>query len=131
GPISLYRSPPEVVDESSRDTTSGSRTEKLTYVCKAGGNATIPEITFRWWDPAANEVKTIVFPSHDIHIIAPPVPPEPLLRRAWNFLRHHLLPIGAVITLAIAGYLGRRSLGALLRLMKPTHLPPLNPPESS
>ena len=134
GPIALYRSEPEVVDETSRDGTSGSRTDKLTYVCKAGGNASIPGMTFRWWDPATNAIKQVDFPPHDVHIIAPPVPPEPPLRRAWNFLRHHVIPITTAIalalTLATAGYLSRHSIATFFRLLKPTHLPPLNPPGS-
>ena len=135
GPIALYRSPPEVTDESSREGTTGTRTEKLTYVCKAGGSASIPGITFRWWDPAANAIKQVDFPAHDIHIIAPPVPPEPPLRRAWNFIRHHAIPITTGIALATilatAGYLSRRSIAAFFRLMRPTHLPPLNPSDPS
>ena len=132
GPIALYRSEPEVLDETSREGTSGSRTDKLTYVCKAGGNASIPGITFRWWDPMASVIKQVEFPPHNLHIIAPPVPPEPPLRRAWNFLRHHAVPIITAISvaaaLATAGYLSRSSIAALLRLLRPTHLPPLNPP---
>lgn len=131
GPIALYRSSPEVQDETSRDGTSGNRSDKLTYVSKAGGSASIPAITFRWWDPAANEIKQVVLPGHDIHIIAPPVPPEPPLRRMWNFIRHHAIPIttgiALTLTLATAGYLSRRSIIVFLRLLKPNHLPPLNP----
>lgn len=133
GPLGLYRAEPVVEDQSNRGGTVGSRTDVLTYVCKAGGNATIPGFTFRWWDPTAKEIRQVDFPAHDIRVIAPPVPPEPPLRRAWNFLRHHavaiLVTLGVIAFVATASYLARRSIADFLRLLRPVHLPPLNPSE--
>ena len=131
GPLALYRADPQVEDQNSRGGFIGGRTDVLTYVCRSGGNASIPALAFRWWDPVANEIRRVDFPAHEIHIVAPPIPPEPPLRRAWNFLHHHAVPIavtlGIIAIFSATAYLARRYIAGFFRLLRPTHLPPLNP----
>lgn len=130
--LGIYQADPAVDDRNERGSFRGGRVDTITYVCKSGGNFTIPAWSVRWWDPAAGEMKSAEFPARRFRVTAPPVPPESMTGRWRDFYQLHRrdIFIGLPPVLA-AGVFMRKTLPfwkALYQKFFPRRLGPLNPP---
>lgn len=127
--LGIYQSEPEVNDSDDRGVSHGGRVDRVTYVCKNGGQATIPGWSFRWWDPQTREMRHVEFPAHAIDVSGPPAvaaaPPES------HWWKHHWRALTVwslvVITAGTGLWLARERLADFLRKLLPHRLPPLNP----
>lgn len=129
--LGIYPAEPIVDDKADRSSVLGQRTDAVTYVCKAGGIASIPALTLRWWDPVAQEMKHADFPARVIDVAAPPVPEVSRRTKVERFVRENgkAIGIGGILLAGLVWglYRSRVALGKALRRLLPRHLASLNP----
>ncbi|MGC4017039.1 MAG: hypothetical protein QM755_21380 [Luteolibacter sp.] len=70
--VSIYPGNPTVEDQNERGTTRRTRIDRVTYVCKTSGTATIPAHTLQWLNPTTGKVQHVDFPPRTIEVIGPP-----------------------------------------------------------
>lgn len=123
--LGIYPGTPRVNDHAGRGSMHGERIDTVTYVCKRGGTAVIPERVVRWWDPVAEQIRSVTFPARSFTILAP------VEKSAATPERFPWALSGACVLAALAAacaFRFRRTLARVLRPLAPRHLVPLNPP---
>jgi len=129
--LGIYRKDPLVEDTSDRGNLQGKRVDTITYICKAGGDFSIPAYKIRWWDPGKKSLQTTEFPIRAFTVVVPPPPPEPFSRKASRYLRSHGIGIAAIAA-AFTIFAGTFRFWSppvisFFHRLRPRHLPPLNP----
>lgn len=128
GGLGIYLGEPSLEESGGRgDSSRGQRTDTITYVCKHGGHAEIPGLSFRWWDPVRREMREIDFPARSFEIIGPPsVRAE---RSGWLVLHGRALAwsLASIAGITCGLWLTRRHWSVLLGMFRPRRLAPLNP----
>jgi len=83
--VRVYVSDPSVEEVSERGVSKVSRTDVIRYQFAKGGHYEFPPITYSWWDPEGEKVRTVTLEGRSFTAKAPPVPPEPTdwKRVAW------------------------------------------------
>ena len=70
--ISIYPSQPAVEDSYNRGTLVGQRSEKITYVFEQPGDYKLTELTYTWWNTAAEMLETTSLPGLSIVVSGAP-----------------------------------------------------------
>lgn len=70
--IRIYTQDAETIDENQRGEFIGNRNETITYLFTEPGKATLPAITFRWWDPEKEVLESKTFPAVTVDISSLP-----------------------------------------------------------
>ncbi|WP_425046412.1 hypothetical protein [Primorskyibacter sp. S87] len=98
--LRAYPEEPKVNENENRGTLSGSRSESATYLAQAGGTASLPPISFDWFNLETGEVETAQVEGMNLTLQAPPVQKDPgqTLRR---------LGVLAIVILVLAGLIWR------------------------
>lgn len=134
--IAIYPKEPEVMDHSERGDLLGKRVDTLTYLLQKPGQYTLPGAKFSWWDLDASTLRTIELPAHIIQVA-----PNPALASANPSVQVATATHGSTgtrVTIAVAAILvilsaasrrARAQISTGVRLFRPVHLEPLNPPE--
>ena len=66
--VKVYGDDPVVEDKEERGVFSAKREETLRYQFVRAGTFTIPELTFYWWDPKAEELKQLTLPGETVTV---------------------------------------------------------------
>lgn len=86
-----------------RGTTSGSRSEKITYVAEGGGTGKLPDVALHWYDLDTGKIETTQIKGTAYKVEGPPVShSEP---RDWRMII--LITIALLIGLVFILWLGR------------------------
>ncbi|MCK5685915.1 BatD family protein [bacterium] len=65
--LDIYQNPAQITNEPSKDQSTVTRIEKITYVVEKGGNYTLAPFEFHWWDLSSMEAKTILLSQKTIN----------------------------------------------------------------
>ncbi len=66
--IGVYEKEPVLDDAYNRGELVGKRTEKTTYVMEQGGNYTLPQVEFFWWNLQKEQLEKITLPGLTIEV---------------------------------------------------------------
>lgn len=104
GLLRAYPAEPRVSENEERGTLSGTRVEQVTYVAQAGGQAELPDLTFKWFNIDSQSIETISLEG-DIFTVAEAAG-GPVGMDARRFAVFVLLGLGAVlVALVLLRYL--------------------------
>jgi hypothetical protein len=70
--LGVYPESPRVEDSVNRGVLTGTRTDRMTFVCEAPGRYEIPGWRFRWWDPERQRLSEKVIPALQLEVAANP-----------------------------------------------------------
>lgn len=70
--LGVYPESPRVEDSVNRGVLTGTRTDRITFVCEAPGRYEIPEWRFQWWDPERQQLSEKVIPPLQLEVKANP-----------------------------------------------------------
>lgn len=56
--VRVYQGQPEIMDETERSAFIGSRRDTITYLIKEPGTITLPAITYVWWNPIEQQLRS-------------------------------------------------------------------------
>lgn len=70
--VQVYSRDPVVEDKIDRGELKASRTETIKYQFQRAGTFTLPEITFRWWDPKSEKLQEKTLEGTTVEVAAPP-----------------------------------------------------------
>lgn len=73
--LRAYPAEVRVQETGDRGKTSGTRTEKITYIASGAGTAELPPVSLSWYDLTAQDVRTERLPGTVITVKTPPEPP--------------------------------------------------------
>jgi hypothetical protein len=68
--VQVYIDTPEVQDGTERGDSTAERIDTLKYQMQAPGDFMLPEVTFSWWDPDNEEVKSQTLPGLQVEVAA-------------------------------------------------------------
>lgn len=71
--VSAYPTEPVVNDNYNRGELDGERVEKITYVFEQGGDFSVPDFTFNWWNIKTEKLETITLAGKTIQVSGAPV----------------------------------------------------------
>ena len=98
----VYPGDPEISDDTERGNFVGQRSDTLTYVLQEPGTYSLPAITYVWWNPTTEELRSKTLPAVTFEVAAPktssetPVPSRNPTRWAWLIIMV-LLVVGLII----------------------------------
>lgn len=64
----VYPQPHQLSDLQTRGDYQSARTEQSVYVIQQGGDITIPDIEFQWWNSKTNQLETVVVKGQSYHV---------------------------------------------------------------
>jgi hypothetical protein len=70
--LGVYPGSPKVDDRVNRGVLTGSRTDRITFVCQAEGQYEIPEWRFQWWNPEQQKLLEKAIPAMQLEVRANP-----------------------------------------------------------
>lgn len=70
--LGVYPESPNVEDRVNRGVLTGSRTDRITFVCQAEGQYEIPEWRFQWWNPEQQKLSEKIIPAVQLEVRANP-----------------------------------------------------------
>jgi hypothetical protein len=70
--VRLHIDDPEIEDNTERGEFSGSRIDRITYVCEASGTLTLPAVKYMWWNPASEQFGSTTLPAATFEVKAIP-----------------------------------------------------------
>ena len=102
--LAAYPAPPSVHDETERGAFTGTRIDRVTYVCERRGTVRLPAIELPWWNVTSQQLETVTLPGVTIEVAGggPTARVAPGVR--WT--------VGAVL-LALAAVAGLRWRGSV------------------
>ncbi|MDX1303251.1 BatD family protein [Photobacterium sp.] len=62
-----YPQPHQLSDTQTRGDYQSTRTEQSVYVIQQGGDITLPDIEFHWWNSKSNQLETVVVQGQSFH----------------------------------------------------------------
>lgn len=90
-----YPKDPKVTETQDRGNLTGTRTETVSYVAQTGGTATLPELSFSWFNIESGQIETAVVAGITVTVAEPPAPP-------WHLDGRTVLRIGFAV--AVVGF---------------------------
>jgi hypothetical protein len=121
--VRIYPGQPEVSDKTERGAFVGERRETVTYLLQEPGTLELPALTYLWWDPKSEALRSKTLPAVTIEVAPSSKSSSPAesttdLQRTWPWL------IAAVGLIALTAWQRQCIAKKLARYWKT-----LNPPE--
>ncbi|MEX1042296.1 MAG: hypothetical protein WDZ51_16815 [Pirellulaceae bacterium] len=96
--VKVYVGDPQVADNTERGAFTGHRTDTITYVPQQPGPHTLPAVTYVWWNPETEELRSKTLPTVTFEVAAPPAPPAaPVRRTAWAWWLGAIVVVGGLL----------------------------------
>jgi hypothetical protein len=95
--IRVYPGQAETNDQLERGDFRGERRETLSYLMQKPGTLSLPEITYVWWNPKTQELKSKTLPVVSFEVTAAPGIPERPARRLWLWVLAGVLLIALAV----------------------------------
>lgn len=95
--VRVYTGQPEVTDTTERGEFLGERRDTVTYLMQDAGTHELPAITYVWWNPETEELRSKTLPAVTFEVTAPPVAASEGAsagRVAWPWLAVAALVVG-------------------------------------
>lgn len=70
--VRVYPGQPEVTDKTQRGEFLGERRETITYLLQKPGTLDLPALTYVWWNPKTEELKSKTLPGVTFEVVVPP-----------------------------------------------------------
>ncbi len=99
--VSAYHAEPVVNDNYNRGELDGERVEKITYVFEQGGDFSVPDFTFNWWNTKTEKLETITLAGKTIQVSGAPVVSQESLPQSAKTKDIRLLAVLLVFFLII------------------------------
>ena len=98
--VAAYAGNPEVLDKSERGESLASRTDTITYQFTRGGSFTVPDLTFTWWDPGSESVRSRALEGRTFKVASAPGVGAEDPAKAGNGWKQVLIVLVAILVLA-------------------------------
>ena len=99
--IKVYHGDPQTKDNFERGNFLGERSETLTYLVQRPGSFALPALTYVWWDPKAETLKSTTLPAVTFEVAAPPAvaasSADAGTRRLWPWLLVLAITLGSAV----------------------------------
>lgn len=122
--LAVYPEAPSVDDRLQRGALSGTRSDRVTFVCARAGTYTFPALVYSWWNPGPGMLERVTLPARTLVVVPDPDAPVVASVEAPTTQRSRIA-LGALLALVAIGALvlwrSRSRLRAALRRRREEH----------
>ena len=111
--LAVYADPPQVMDRVNRGELSGSRLDRVTFICEQEGRYEIPELKFQWWDPDGRTLSEQILPALSLEVTPSAAWGSGAASQSRGDFKAWVWLVSIIVVLVLAAFPGRWLAGRL------------------